>query len=165
MKEILKLNEITIEESNLVASCNRSILGVKEGIMKKDYKSLTSLLVQLQSKSDEIERLDSKRDAAFKDLQSALGLESVGFFDTIVKLPADLRDTASESFRKLKLNISKFRSEMWIIENMLNTVQGMLNYVVKESQSVGESGCYSKNIGIYNSSTASTRPVVLNHTI
>lgn len=165
MEEVIRLNKITRIEAEIIENCNKCIYEIKNQLLKKDYKSLNLVLAELQKLSLPIEEMDIQRDEAFKNLAKSLDAENLGFHETIVKLPPELRDSAYQEFRNLKLSLSKFKSEMWIIENMLTKVQGMLNYVVNESQRVKDSGCYTNGLGSYNSLSAGSRPIVLNQTI
>ncbi len=157
----LRLFEYMKSEFELLESFREDELNLKEVINRKDWDGLDKCIRKMNALSQELSAVEEKRNRAFVDLQDLVGeREDAGFYQVIVHLPPEERETLAELYRAMKLAAVGIRSVTYCIDEHLKTINGTLQGILNELFPHRKGNLYSKQ---GERKEASGNPMVVNH--
>jgi hypothetical protein len=147
-------------EFALLESFRRTELELKNGINRKDWDGLERCIQKMRELSVELVAVEDKRNHAFLELRDLVGeAETANFYQVIVHLSVEERETLAELYRAMKFAAIGIRSVTYCIDEHLQTINGTLQQILNELFPYRKGNLYS-NQG--ERREASQNPMIVN---
>ena len=159
----MRLRECMSGELELLVAFREAELALKDGISRKDWDGLERCIHQMKTLSTDLVEVEARRNGAFRDLQDLVGeKEEAGFYQVIVHLPPDERETLAELYRAMRFAAVGIRSVTYCIDEHLKTINGTLQQILNELFPHRKGNLYSKQ---GERREAQGNPMVVNHSL
>ncbi|MCI0481502.1 MAG: hypothetical protein L0213_07930, partial [Candidatus Dadabacteria bacterium] len=133
-------------ELNRLEAFREAELELKNGISRKDWDGLDRCIRKMKLLSTDLVGVEEKRNRAFIELRDLVGEEEgAGFYQVIVHLPVEERESFAELYRAMKFLAVGIRSVTYCIDEHLQTINGTLQQILNELFPYRKGNLYSKH--------------------
>jgi hypothetical protein len=154
------VNDRSSTKHTALESFRRTELELKNGINRKDWDGLERCIQKMRELSVELVAVEDKRNHAFLELRDLVGeAETANFYQVIVHLSVEERETLAELYRAMKFAAIGIRSVTYCIDEHLQTINGTLQQILNELFPYRKGNLYS-NQG--ERREASQNPMIVN---
>ena len=156
-----RLSEYMNQELDLLERFKESEIELQTGVNGKDWDSLEESMRTMKHLSEKLIAVEENRHNAFRDLRDSVGKhEGASFYQVIVQLPFDRRETLAELYRAMKFAAVGIRAVTYCIDEHVQTINGVLHQILNELFSYRKGNIYSKE---GKRQVVEYTPMVVNH--
>ncbi len=155
------LQEYMKAELILLERFREAEIELKHCIHSKDWDSLEGGMGRMNALGEELVRVEEARNRAFLDLRDLVGeTEHSSFYQVIVHLPVDERETLSELYRSMKFAAVGIQAITYCIDEHVQTINGTMHGILNELFPYRKGNLYSRE---GKKQEVEDNPMVINH--
>ncbi len=117
-------------QAALMDRLSREEKELQEAVLERQWDTLQTKMQQMTETSDELARIEERRNEAFKALLDEYGID--GDFTTFLNsISSELRVQVSDAYRALKVSVLRLKSQTTGIDTYLRATIGTMRGVIR----------------------------------
>lgn len=143
-EQIQEFRGILLQQTELLTALSQQEQHLQAVVADRDWPQLERLLPSMEAVGVEFQRLETRRQVVYTEMQFAAGGEQ-SFAALLKSFPGDEREKISAAYRGLKVAVLRLRSQTAGLDTYLRSSIGTLRGVLQELYPEHASTVYSRD--------------------
>lgn len=159
--EIFKTKELIHREIELLEKFSELELNLQDCIFNRDWKGFEGILKEMQPVSEDLVEVEESRNAAYDELRAkTTGREDASFYQVVLGLPEEQRESFSQLYRKLKFTVLRLKGITEGMDSFVGSMTGTMREILDDIFPYRKGNIYSSR---GRARAVNENPMVVNH--